>query len=154
MSDIDHVQTQAMRNALLTRSFSKAGLAEGTNSATLAIAAPNGAGVDYCINGNFYHKADADNIAITATAEQAVSTACMYLVTLDSSGDLTVTKGTEVASGSSCYLPDAPDDEAVIGAFKIVTSSSATYTGGTTDNSATGITDTYHDLTTVIPDAF
>lgn len=154
MSDIDHVQGQAMRNALLTRSCSKAGLAEGTNAGTIKTAAPNGAGIDYCIDGKFYHLADGDNIAMTACDEQAASTKCMYLASVDASGNVTLTKGTEVADGGDAYLPDAPANEAVIGAIKVETASTATFTSGTTDLSAAGITDTYYDLVTVIPDAF
>lgn len=154
MSDIDHIQAQALRNALLTRACSKAGLAEGTNANTIQAAAPNGAGIDYCIGGKLYHLADADNIAMTACAEQAASTKCMYLVTVNAAGTVTLTKGTEVAAGGSAYLPDAPDSEAVIGAIKVETASTATFTSGTTDLGAAGITDTYYDLVTVIPDAF
>lgn len=154
MSDIDHIQSQALRNALLTRSLSKAGLAEGSNAATIKIAAPNGAGVDFCINGVLYHLADADNVAITANATQAKSTKCMYLVSVKADGTVVTTKGEEVAAGGDAYLPDAPEDQAVLGAFKIETDANTTYTAGTTDNGAAGITDTYYDLVTVIPDAF
>ena len=50
-----------------TLCLSKAGLAEGTNAATIKTAAPNGAGIDYAIEGILYHKADGDNVAMTVS---------------------------------------------------------------------------------------
>lgn len=131
--------------------FTKVGLAEGTNANTLKIAAA----AAYTIDGVHYAKAITDNIAMTACDLQAVSTTCLYLCSLDSSGTLTVTKGREVltaeltADVESLEWPECPADECPIGAFKIATSSSVTFTSGTTDLSATGVTDTYYDLATV-----
>jgi len=141
------------RNA--TMCFSKAGLAEGTNANTIKIAAPNGAGVDYSIKGIMYHAADADNIAMTALAQQAVLTTCLYLVCLDSSGNLSITKGTEVlkakydAGDAVLDWPVVPDNKCAIGAFKIDLASTATFTCGSVDLGAANVTDTYFDLSTV-----
>ena len=55
-----------------TLCLSKAGLHKGTTT-TLDIAAPNGAGVDFCIGGKMYHKADTNTIATTACAQQAAA---------------------------------------------------------------------------------
>lgn len=137
--------------------LSKAGLAEGTNSATLKTAAPNGAGIDYCINGIAYHLADGDNIAMTACAQQADDTSCLYLVSVNSSGTVTVTKGTErstedVANGEfNLEWPEVPAGNCPIGGFKIVLDG-GTFTSGTTDiTGGTGVTETFYDFVTVPP---
>lgn len=83
-----------------TMCLSKAGLAEGTNDATIKTAAPNGAGIDYMIDGAAYHKADTDNISPTTCTAQTTDTTCIYLVMLDTSGTLSVTKGDEVTTAN------------------------------------------------------
>lgn len=136
----------------ITACFSKAGLAEGTNAGTIKIVAPNGAGVDFAINGLAYHKADTDNITMTACAAQAVLTTCLYAVWLNSSGDLSVTKGDEVlntdlAAGTAVLHPPADvADKCMIGMFKIKCENAATFTSGTTDLGAADVTDTYYDV--------
>lgn len=117
------------------------GLAEGTDAATIKTAAT----AQYQIGGQRYTKAATDNIAVTATAEQAISTFCMYLVSVVANGDVTVTKGTELGTDAA-VLPALPANSAPIGAFKIATDGVTTFTGGTTDLGAAGITDTYYDL--------
>lgn len=142
-----------------TQCYSKAGLAEGTNAATIKINAPNGAGIDYAIDGTAYHKADTDNLAMTPLAQQAVSTKCLYLVQIDSGGTVSLKKGDEVATADltagvavlNWPLPD--DDNCPIGAVKVATSASATFTSGTTDLSAAGITATYYDFAGGMPAA-
>lgn len=136
-----------------TLCLSKAGLAEGTNANTIKIAAPNGAGVDFAINGLIYHKADTDNIAMTALAEQAALYSCLYLVELDTAGTLYIKKGTAVLTASvgnsPLDWPEPTEDRCAIGGFRIDTASGYTFTSGTTDLGATGITDTYYDFIAV-----
>lgn len=140
-----------------TECFSKAGLAEGTNSATIKIAAPNGAGVDYSIDGLAYHKADTDNITMTALTAQAALTTCLYLVSLNSSGDLSIKKGTEeltadlTAGKRVLHWPTPDSDKCPIGAFKIGLVNAATFTSGTTDLGASDVTDTYYDFAGGMP---
>lgn len=135
-----------------TASFSRAGLAEGTNAATILIAAPNGAGIDYAIDGLGYHKADVDNIAVTAHAQQAVSTKCLYLVQVDSAGTVSTVKGDEVltadltAGTKVLHWPRPDNDRCPIGAYKVETDAATTFTNGTTDLGAAGITDTYYNF--------
>lgn len=131
---------------------SKAGLGVGGTATGVVIAAPNGAGVDFCIEGIMYHKADAATVAITAAAVQAVSTSCLYLVCLDSSGTLSTVKGTAVATSAvtagdtMLKWPEPTADTCPIGGFRIDTNASTTFTAGTTELSAAGITDTYYDF--------
>ena len=144
------------RNA--TMCMSKAGLAVGSSGATIDIAAPNGAGVDFCIKGIMYHKADTASIAVTAAAVQAELTSCLYLVCINSAGTVSTVKGDAVltadfTSGNAVLRwPDLPADKCALGAVKVDCASGYTFTAGTTLLSATGITDTYYDFC-VIPAA-
>ena len=130
-----------LRGNFINMCLGAAGLAEGTNAACIKTVNA----VDFVIGGQIYSKAATDNIAITATAQQAISTYCMYLVSIASNGTVTVTKGTELGTDTA-VLPALPASSAPLGAFKIATDGATTYTGGTTDNGAAGITDTYYDL--------
>lgn len=141
-----------------TACFSKAGLAEGTNAATIKTNAPNGAGTDFSIHGIGYHKADTDNIAVTAHAQQAALTKCLYLVQIDSAGTVSTKKGdewltTEVTAGKALQWPDPDANKCPLGGYKVVLANAATYTNGTTDHSATDVTVTYYDFLGGIPDA-
>jgi hypothetical protein len=127
------------------RNFGVPGLAEGTNANTLKTAAVT----SYTIAGVNYSKAATDNLAMTACTQQAISTYCLYLVSINSSGTVTTTKGTSTATDTAT-LPALPASSAAIGYFKVVTDASHTFTSGTTDLSAAGITATYKDLS--IPD--
>ena len=137
--------------------LSKAGLAiGGTDKATLAIAAPNGAGVDFAINGVLYHKADAaDALALTAAVVQPVLTKCIYLVCLSIAGALTTVKGTAVltadlTAGTKVLDFPAPTvDTCCIGYIKVALANAATFTAATTNLNATDVTATYVDLLTV-----
>ena len=141
LSDELKADFNLLRDNMINCALNACGLAEGTNANTIQIATA----VDFVIDGVIYTKAITDNIAMTACAEQAVSTYCMYLVTLNASGTLKITKGTELATDTA-VLPSKPASEAVIGAFKIATDGSTTFTSGTTDLGAVGITATYYDL--------
>ena len=141
-----------------TGSFSKAGLAEGTNAATIKTAAPNGAGTDFAINGIGYHKADTDNIATGSAAQQAVSTSCLYLVQINAAGTISIKKGTEqltadLGDNLSLQWPEPDADNCPIGGIKVATDASTTFTLGTTDLGASGITDVYYDFLGGMPNA-
>jgi len=114
------------------------GLAEGTNDHTLKTTVA----ITYNIYNSRCSKAITDNIAMTACAEQAAETFCYYLVSINAAGTVTVTKGTD----DTYSLPATPSGSVPIGAFKIVTAAATTFTSGTTDLSAAGITDTYYDI--------
>lgn len=152
-----------MRNFLqqrgATECFSKAGLAEGTTAAKFKTAAPNGAGIDYAIDGVAYHKADTDDLSLTAAAVQAVSTKCLYLIQIDSAGALSSVKGVEeltadLTNGKRVlHWPEPAEDKCPIGAIKVETDGSTTFTANTTDLGAAGITDTYYDFAGGMPSA-
>lgn len=118
-----------------------ANIAEGTNAATIKIQNA----IRYNLWGTYYDKAVTDSIAMTACAAQAAERYCFYLVSINAAGTVTVTKGTETTT-DTCVLPDTPANEKAIGAIKILTAAATTFTSGTTDLSAAGITDTYYDM--------
>jgi hypothetical protein len=140
-----------------TMCLAKAGLAIGSTAAELAIAAPNGAGVDYMINGKLYYLADDATVVVTAQTIQPALYTCLYLVQLDVDGTLSTVKGTQVlstelAAGRAVLKwPEPTVDCCPIGAYRVVTAASYTYTAATTDHDATGVTTTYMDLMTIPP---
>ena len=147
-----------------TLCLAKAGLKIGNSDAKdVDIAAPNGAGVDFAIDGVMYHKADAADIPVVVTDEdgtavttQAADTTCLYLVQLDVSGNVTTIKGPEVTSANlaagnaSLKWPEPSASKCPIGAIKIVTVA-VTFLCGTDDFSKSGVTGTYYDLMTLPP---
>ena len=142
---LDGVLSEPMRNVLSNMAFGTAGLAEGTNSATIQTANA----LAYTIDNITYLKAATNNVAMTACAAQADLTTCNYLVSINSSGTIKLTKGADVlttAYDAATYrLPDCPENEVAIGVMKIVTSG-GTFTSGTTDLSAAAVTDIFTNL--------
>lgn len=140
-----------------TGSLGKAGLAIATTTTAVQIAAPNGNGLDFAIDGVAYHKADTDNISLTATSVQAVSTSCLYMCLLNSSGTLSSVKGNEVLTanlgvvGGTLQWPSFAESLCPIGGFKVALNASTTFTGGTTALDNAGVTDTYYDFGIGIP---
>ena len=138
-------------------SFTKAGLGIGSTPAELSIAAPNGNGIDFAIDGIAYHLVDDATVAMSAMSVQAVSTSCLYLVEIDSNLALTTKKGVEVLTtdlgvvGGTLQWPVPSADKCAIGGFKVATNGSTTYTGATTDLDVGGITDSYFDFIGGIP---
>ena len=75
---------------------------------------------------------------------------------LDSSGTLSTKKGVErttanLGANLSLQWPPCDEDKCPIGGFRVDTNASTTFTGGTTDLSAAGITDTYYDFALGMP---
>lgn len=118
------------------------GLSEGTDANTLKTVRD----VVYQIYNQQYTLTAQDNIPMTACAVQAISTYCYYLVSVDGDGIITVTKGTD----NTAAIPAVPAGQIAIGALKIATDGVTTFTSGTTDLSAAGLTVTYYDMDTGI----
>lgn len=134
-------------NGLANRCFGKAGLAEGTNANTIKTATT----VAYSINGKAGSLAATDNLAMTACAVQPISTYCKYLISVVLDGStVTTTKGNNAATAVLALLPELPASSAPIGYFQILTDGSTTFTSGTTDLGASGITETYQDLSSMV----
>ena len=142
-----------------TMCLSKAGLKIGSTAAQLATAAPNGAGIDFSVDGIMYHYADDATFVVTAQTIQPALYTCLYLVQLSaaSSPVASTVKGTQVLTASlsagSAVLkwPQPTAGCCPIGAYKVVTALTATYTAATTDHDAANVTTTYIDLMSLPP---
>lgn len=131
----------AVVNRIRNKAYTAAGLAEGTNAATIKIVNT----VVYTSDGVFKSKGATDNIAIPAGTTVADGFYCKWLVSLQADGTPVVTQGEQAASAALALLPDTPAGETPIGYFQILTAA-ATYVPGTTDNGAGTVTDTYGDI--------
>jgi hypothetical protein len=141
--------------------MSKAALAIGDGSKLgVAIASTVGTGMDYCIDGILYNKADAaTDLPLSADDAQGLLTKCLYLICIDSAGAVTSVQGTPVltadltAGNEVLKWPELPADKAPIGAVKIQTTGTQNFTPGTTaldaGSGANDITATYYDLFSV-----
>jgi hypothetical protein len=139
MSKISDVYNAALRALLGFACLTKVTLA--INAASAATFKTTGT-TSYTCDGIWFTKAALAAQAFTAGhAVQAIGTTRYYLVTLDSAGTVRTIQGT---SGGG--MPDAPANQTPIGAIKIVTNASTTFTPGTTALDAAGVTATYIDL--------
>lgn len=126
------------------------GLAEGTNANTYQTANT----ITYVTDGVFRSKGATNNVAFSAGhATVPVSSSCLYLVCLDSGGNFSTVAGravptADVTAGFRALEWPAPPvgDIAVVGAIRVDTNASATFTPGSVDLSASGITDVFYDL--------
>lgn len=126
---------QDLRDFVGNMGLDYAGLAEGTNATTIKTTYA----ISYRIGGQLFYKAATDNIAMTACAAQAANTTCYYLVSINASGTVKLTKGTD----GSTTLPALPTSEVPIGVMKIALSGGATFTSGTTDLGASNVVETW-----------
>jgi hypothetical protein len=123
-------------------SLTAAGLAEGTNSATFKTTNT----LAFTNNGVFKSKGATDNLVFSTGTALAASQACLFGVWIDGSGNVTTTQGPIVAAGDPCPVPSQTTaNVTLVGLIKVTTSSAATFTPGTTDLSASGITDVFFD---------
>ena len=143
----------------VTMTHGKAGLAAGTTT-TITIANT----IDFSIKGKAYQKAAASNAATPTTDRQtgaaftalAASRACIFAVCLDSDGTIRVYQGPIVtldASDNYSVAPEPPgikDTDCPIGAIvaKNISTGSA-WTFGSSNWTATGMSDTFVDLATM-----
>lgn len=150
--------------------FSSGALAEGTNANTVKSTAT----ITYTIDGKFYSKSATDNIAISyagsavyqaaAGGVQAVNggfvggvngSTRLYLITLDASGNVGIVPGqivdsAELAAGRVALgFPDAPNGVCAVGALRVALTAGTAFTPGSTDLSASGVTATFYNLSTV-----
>lgn len=114
---------------------------EGTNANTFKLTNA----ISYSINGVGYYKAATDNLAFSAGTALGNSQRCAFFILIDSAGTVTTQQGTIVTPSptgdqrKAAEIPN-PTDKAVIGAIVVTTSSSGTFTPGSTDLSAAGVT--------------
>ena len=123
-------------------SLTAAGLAEGTNANTFKTVNT----LTFTSNGVFKSYAATDNLTFTAGTALAASQACLFAVWITGAGAVSTTQGPIVAAGDPCPVPgQVTAGTTLVGLIKVTTSSSATFTPGSTDLGATGITDVFSD---------
>ena len=142
-----------MKSIRASYSLGSAGLAEGTNANTFKTSNI----LHYVVNGRAYVKAATDNIAFAAHSSSALAAlaakkTAVFFFFIDSAGTITVVQGTTYpATTEQDYVSRAIDwpslaDNACIGAMKIQTNNSATFTAGSTDLGATDVVDTFYNV--------
>lgn len=122
-------------NAGVNGPICKAGLAEASTDADIQISAPNGAGVDYFIDGIAYHKADTDEILpqedSASCTEQSANTTALYIVQINAAGTVSVKQSNIETSGSGELLerPLPDSGNVVLGEFVVVAGAAAFQVG-------------------------
>jgi hypothetical protein len=119
-----------LRYQNLTGTVSSAGLTSNYGKTTDVATAYMSSPIKYIINGNFYDAAASANLYIPTTAAQSTPTYCYYLFSINSSGVISVTKGTEGSATASLTLPGIPADTAPFGAV-LVYAAQTSFTMGT-----------------------
>lgn len=169
MSDLNKLSVQALINALANRCHTKATLA--INAGGAATISTTGV-TTYTVGGVFKTKAalSAQSFAATHRADgkpvttadpqyvQPISTTVIYVVALNAAGTVAVVQGSyegqQLVYGSDLSkittmgggVPELPTGYVPIGAVKVVTDGSTTFTPGTTALDAAGLTVTFFDL--------
>jgi hypothetical protein len=147
---IVHQQIRDLLANFLNMCFTKVGLAISSTNTKIKTATA----ATYSVAGAMYTKAATSAITITAGLDtQAVSKFCKYLVSLDASGNFTVTKGSDADTAAAAALPDVPADNTAVGYFQVETDASTTYVPATTALDDSGLTVTYVDLSTVVTES-
>lgn len=151
-SDLDHA---SIRHTIANHCYSKPGLAIHGANAENALTA---SAIIGSIEGVMYTKAAQTEIdlsalaviteadAVTTISAQATATDRVYLLVMNAAAVLKIIQGTAVATGATCPCPDCPVGYFAWGAIKVANASGSAFTLGTTDLSATDVTDTYFDL--------
>ncbi len=169
MSDLTKVSNQDIANALGGMCLTKGALAINAAGAT-TVKTTNA--LVYGVAGVLYTKAALANQAITVTHRfdgkpvsaadaayvQPINKTALYVLALNAAGTVAVIQGTyagqQVTYGSDLSkvvtagygVPTLPAGYTPIGAIKVATDGSATFTAGTTALDAAGVTATYFDL--------
>lgn len=132
--------------------LSKAGVAIGGTATKVKTAAPNGSGTDFVIKGILYHLADTDDFWTLSGSVLAVSSSVIYLLCVNAAGTMSIVEGDAVLTANitsgytSLKWPQPGESVCPLGAVRVDTNASVTFTPGTTNLSAAGVTDTYYDL--------
>lgn len=96
-------------------------------------------GANYFIKDQIFYKAATDNIVVSALAAQPDATTRYYLIQIDATGAVSV------LAGNARRVPTPSTGNAALAVMKVVTNG-ATFTPGTTDLNAAGVTTTFANL--------
>lgn len=157
-------------DAGLTAALSSGGWAEGTNANTIQ----NANTVTFLVDGRFYSKSATNNIAISYSGPAVYQAASggvatvnggftggvngstrLYLICLDTSGNVSIVPGqivdnAELAAGRVALMfPDLPSGVCATAALRVAVTSGTNFTPGSVDLSASGVTASFINLSTV-----
>ena len=138
--DTLQVRLDAILSILKNRVTGQAGFAIHGSVKDDALTTNN---ITYWIDGAPYILALDTQVTSPAAAQQADSTECFYLLSVNAAGTVAWTKGTEAASGA--VLPATPAASAAYAAVKVVLDGTA-FTLGTTAFDASNVVSTFYDL--------
>jgi hypothetical protein len=147
--------------------FTSGAWAEGTNAGTIKSTAD----IVYTINGEFKTKAATDNIAIAYTGPAIYSqnsveqsggfvgavggSTRLYGIYLDGAGAVSIVPGkivnsAELAAGTvALEFPSMQADKACVAALRVAVTAGTAFVPGTTDLSASGVTDAFLNLSSI-----
>lgn len=124
-------------------------LAEGTNANTFKTTTNT---VFFAVKGAIYTKAPADNLTFSS-GHTAVgpSKTCIFAVCFNAAGTVSTVQGeilttADIVAGTVDPPAVTDDSLCVVGYIKVATDGSTTFTPGSTDLGASGVTDTYYDV--------
>lgn len=133
----------------MTLCLSKAVTAVGGTATKVKFTAPNGAGIDYAVNGELQHKAEADDVWTLSGTALTYSEMCIFLLCLNAAGTASIIQG-DIVKAEDVYnglktveYPPVTADVCSVGAVLVETNSDTAFTPGTTSLAASGVTDTY-----------
>lgn len=157
-------------DAGLSAAFSSGAWSEGTNANTVQ----NTATVTYTIDGRFYSKSATNNIAISYSGPAVYQAAAggvatvnggftggvngstrLFLICLDTSGNVSIVPGqivdnAELTAGRVALMfPDLPNGLCATAALRVAVTSGTNFTPGSVDLSASGVTASFINLSTV-----
>ena len=134
----------------------KAGLAIGSTATKVKTVEASGSnGVTWSIDGLTYYKANTDDQFTLSGTALAAGEICMFLLGLNASGTATAVQSdiyttTDIKNGlERIEFPQMTDGYCPIGCVVVETAAGYTFTPGTTELSATGVTDTYVDIKSI-----
>lgn len=135
-TSVSSAQNQPLESAAIV----KGGVASATFTSTVAI--------DYVIADAFYALPASSPLGIaTAPVAQVATTTCIYLVSVDASGNYTWTKGANAVYGGTPICPAVPASECPIAEIKVdLTGAASSFTLGATAFNATGTTVTVTNI--------
>jgi hypothetical protein len=142
--ELNRADLRTMARAMMNRPLAAPGLVIGSSSKTDIRIANT---IAFLINGAFKSVGSAFELSPGGDA-LGNSEKCIYLVSIAADGSSgSVTQSAVVAaSDDDPDLPEVPADECPVGTVKVETDGSNTYTPGTDNLDATGVTASYTDM--------
>lgn len=151
---VDEVTDAQLRSVLGDRKYSACTYA-GTGSPSVTITGV----INFSIGGRMFTKASTTTASFSDLRPQKPGTTKAYLIGINASGVCTIVNGLELPAlvtniGGAVtgqgpvgpHIPPLPEGYAPVAAFTVTTGDATTFTPGTTNLNAAGVTTTFYDL--------